>query len=448
MNKKTLILLAIALPFLTIGAGCATKVAVNPTDNAASSTAVVATTTVQVAAFSIKELGITFNIPTQYKDEINYQISSDGKAALMYWNNHISKDVMGQDSNCKPGELGKITKGINPINSETGDARDPIAGTDIKVGNNYITIEGPQDLCTGDKNLQKSITDMIEALENAVPTVRDSAHPYTVGTLTYQNNTYGFAFPYPADTVVTANTPQGGRTHFYIGGPDEKGGPGVWVKANTNNQTLQQAFDENYNKLKADAISGADYKLNDLYTSDLKVDGKDAKELYVNNFGDVGSTMVTVVNNGYVYLIAGGQKKGDLDNFLSTYKFTSPAVATNTTITYKNTKYGFSLTLPKEWIGYSTAERVLEWGDFGKSDSIDYGFVKGKELESLFNISIHSTTQWKNLQASEGPVPIYLGEHEGIILGWSGSQDASNENMVRRSQVDEIVASFKWVDKN
>ncbi|KKR07861.1 MAG: hypothetical protein UT32_C0006G0008 [Parcubacteria group bacterium GW2011_GWC2_39_14] len=116
-------------------------------------------------------------------------------------------------------------------------------------------------------------------------------------------------------------------------------------------------------------------------------------------------------------------------------------------IPYTNKKYGFELKFPGEWEGYASGERVLDWGDLGKSDSIDYGFIKNKELESLFNISIHSVVQWKKIQASEGPVPTYLGEFEGLVLGWAGSQDASEANRVRRSQVDEIIASFKWIDQ-
>lgn len=167
----------------------------------------------------------------------------------------------------------------------------------------------------------------------------------------YKNDTYGFEFKNPSNKVVTPNMPSnrwGTGIGYTDGGPNEKGSWKVDVKENTSEQTLQQAFDENYNKLKADAMSGADFKVKDLYISDIKVNGIDAKELYVDNFGDVGSIMVTVVNNGNVYMIAGGQKKGDLDQFLSTFKFTPPTNVTNTTITYENTKYGFSLEFPQE----------------------------------------------------------------------------------------------------
>ncbi|KKQ78620.1 MAG: hypothetical protein UT02_C0061G0005 [Parcubacteria group bacterium GW2011_GWC2_38_7] len=116
-------------------------------------------------------------------------------------------------------------------------------------------------------------------------------------------------------------------------------------------------------------------------------------------------------------------------------------------IPYTNEKYSFELKLPGEWEGFSSEERALNWGDLGASDSIDFGFMQNEALESLFNISIHSVSQWEKISASEGPVPTALGDKNGIVIAWSGGQDASEVNMARRSQVDEIVASFKWVEE-
>ncbi len=63
------------------------------------------------------------------------------------------------------------------------------------------------------------------------------------------------------------------------------------------------------------------------------------------------------------------------------------------TINYKNEKYGFELTFPDAWRGYTAKPRVLDWGMLGISDSVDFGFG---ERDSLFNISVHSKIQWKN----------------------------------------------------
>lgn len=151
----------------------------------------------------------------------------------------------------------------------------------------------------------------------------------TVGG-TYQETTYGFAFAYPANTTVKTIWPSPrfgtGKSYDVVGtlggGAFTKSSYDVNVKENTSNQTLQQVFDENYNRLKKDATPGGEYQLKDLYTSDIKVSGVDAKAVFVDHFGDSGSTMVSIVHNGFVYLIAGGDKKGDLDQFLSTFTFT------------------------------------------------------------------------------------------------------------------------------
>jgi len=122
--------------------------------------------------------------------------------------------------------------------------------------------------------------------------------------------------------------------------------------------------------------------------------------------------------------------------------------AANANIIYTNKKYNFELQLPKDWLGYATQERVLDWGTLGKADSIDFGFKKGQELESLFNISIYSGAMWKELQATEGPKPTYLGEDEGIVLGWDISQDTSDDTMMaRRAEVQKIAESFLWTNK-
>ncbi len=117
-------------------------------------------------------------------------------------------------------------------------------------------------------------------------------------------------------------------------------------------------------------------------------------------------------------------------------------------IQYKNEKYGFTMKFPGEWQGFEVQERVLEWGDLGFGNSMDFGFTKEGQLESLFNISVHTKDAWKELAASEGPKPTFLGENDEYVLGWSLSQDASDEMMIaRRGQASEIISSFEWLKK-
>lgn len=178
MIKNHLFLLATATSILTIGVGCTARVPNNQTNTnnnaTASATAVVATTTDLTTAFSIRELGITFDIPMQYKDELAYEIKQaepNGPVAYMYSKRFILKDIMGNDSNCEPGEIGAITKN-KTLYTMTGDTRAPDPRTDIKVGDEYVTIDGPQDLCTSNKELQKSLEELSKMLRRTITTVR------------------------------------------------------------------------------------------------------------------------------------------------------------------------------------------------------------------------------------------------------------------------------------
>ncbi|MDO8499981.1 MAG: hypothetical protein Q7S66_05010 [bacterium] len=140
-----------------------------PTDNPVSNSKP------QIATFTIKEFGITFQIPAIYKDDIAYKINDLnyekkdarplGATAYLY-----SKSVLAKDSNCGAGSIGAISLGTKLYNQE-GDERSANKNVDVKIGNDYVSIEGPQDLCTGSKDLQKEIMDRVTALHSALLTV-------------------------------------------------------------------------------------------------------------------------------------------------------------------------------------------------------------------------------------------------------------------------------------
>ncbi|HYE22185.1 MAG TPA: hypothetical protein VD998_01195 [Verrucomicrobiae bacterium] len=140
----------------------------------------------------------------------------------------------------------------------------------------------------------------------------------------FVNEKYGFEFQHPESTVVTKNEPSGRfgtGVNFSVSEPDSKWIYSVDVKPNNAGLTTEQVFTENYDFYKNLATQYTEFRADDLYVSDIKVSDIDAKMLYIDNFGDVGSTMVSVTYNGYVYMIAGGIHKGELDSFLKTFKF-------------------------------------------------------------------------------------------------------------------------------
>lgn len=110
-------------------------------------------------------------------------------------------------------------------------------------------------------------------------------------------------------------------------------------------------------------------------------------------------------------------------------------------IVYKNSKYGFSLTFPQTWKGYATKSRTLNWGLFGTSDSVDFGF---SVQDSLFNISVHSKKQWQQINSEEGPKPAYLGENSQYVFGYATAQYAANDTInARMAEIPDIVKTFK-----
>jgi len=197
MAKNTLLLLAVATTILIVGAGCAKQDTVSPTDNSPSSTTVAATTTELMVSFPIKELGITLSIPVEYKDDLAYEIKQSSQNIAYFY----SKSALEKYASCGPGSVGAIIKGTKTYDLE-GIERAPVIGYDIKIGNEYITIDGPQDRCTSDDVLQDAILARTNALRQALPTVRAlaaSSANSTTNWKTYTNSTVGFTFKYPTN---------------------------------------------------------------------------------------------------------------------------------------------------------------------------------------------------------------------------------------------------------
>jgi len=114
-------------------------------------------------------------------------------------------------------------------------------------------------------------------------------------------------------------------------------------------------------------------------------------------------------------------------------------------IPYNDSMYGFSLTFPQTWKGFTTKNRTLDWGSFGTSDSIDFSLP---DQEALFNISVHTKSQWQKIDAKslEMPHPTYLGENDKYVFGYDQAQYAANDTMITRmNEIKDIVKTFKIV---
>lgn len=123
---------------------------------------------------------------------------------------------------------------------------------------------------------------------------------------------------------------------------------------------------------------------------------------------------------------------------------TNQTVDRSQDIVYSNSKYGFGLTFPQSWKGYTVKNRILNWGSNGTSDSLDFGFPA---QDSLLNISMHTKSQWQKIKSEAGPTPTYLGENSRYVFGYSTAQDASNSTMIARMQeIQDIIKTFELVE--
>lgn len=119
---------------------------------------------------------------------------------------------------------------------------------------------------------------------------------------------------------------------------------------------------------------------------------------------------------------------------------TKEAVPTSEEVLYHNEEYDFSLTFPTEWSDMHVTLRTLDWGSLETSPSFDFGF---EAQDSLFNISIFTKSQWRDLKAQQQLSPTYLGENTTYVFGYSIAQDAANESLAERmGEVGEIVKTF------
>lgn len=100
----------------------------------------------------------------------------------------------------------------------------------------------------------------------------------------------------------------------------------------------------------------------------------------------------------------------------------------STDLSYVNEDYGFTLSFPAEWAGYTV-----------RKDGNAYFF--GLSGEDLFAVSVLTTEEWDNLPDNE-PHPGYLGEKDGTVFAWSGSQDNSPSLYDRRFEAEDILGTF------
>ncbi len=114
-------------------------------------------------------------------------------------------------------------------------------------------------------------------------------------------------------------------------------------------------------------------------------------------------------------------------------------------IEYINTQYGFSLTLPDTWKGYTveeTSEDSISVYRFKLPSEGDEIFEKGDHL--IFLLSIYPKKTWFDLQWEGEPDPCYLREHDDYIFDYSIAQHSPSDFSQRLEEVKDVVWTLKF----
>ena len=130
-----------------------------------------------------------------------------------------------------------------------------------------------------------------------------------------------------------------------------------------------------------------------------------------------------------------------------------PADETTDWQTYRNEKYGFSLSFLDEWEGYGVEmykienipDRYLETTSFLNGEAVVYFSLEGGP-SSLLKIYIHTRNQWNNMTKT----PTYITENDKYVFSFDNSimrMDKLDDFLYDRWQeTTTLVDTFKFVD--
>ncbi|OGH67977.1 MAG: hypothetical protein A3C15_01635 [Candidatus Magasanikbacteria bacterium RIFCSPHIGHO2_02_FULL_50_9b] len=121
----------------------------------------------------------------------------------------------------------------------------------------------------------------------------------------------------------------------------------------------------------------------------------------------------------------------------------SPPAPISQEIVYTNTKLGFTVIMPPKWKDFTVSQRQIDWGTF-KTNSVDIGLPG---IESLFNISVMTVQEWKQLQAENLANNIgVLAQNDTVVVSGASAQSVSSEYVERFAEIGGILKTVKIVE--
>ncbi len=131
----------------------------------------------------------------------------------------------------------------------------------------------------------------------------------------------------------------------------------------------------------------------------------------------------------------------------------SPSISPSATVSptiYKNSKYGFELTLPSSWKNYAVGEKNQSTYGYIYYFGLPFTDSNWQQEEdmpagsaSLFALSVFTLEQWDKVQAEGGPFPTVIKTTDKYVYTWSVGQAYPLELGKYRDDPETIISSFK-----
>lgn len=332
----------------------------------------------------------------------------------------------------------------------------------------------------------KSNSDQTRPQVSATPTVSPILDP-TANWKTYVNSQHGYSVKYPSNLKIDENTLNSAIFNIIQTSPGPSGFPTFYISvmpnpagsvrdSNIYDSLSQPTLDKIFNLRVGEELDqvtardlGGFWNINMQYKrlNDEIIDNNNFLVLEnLKAYGGVTDKRLFLKMNDKIYMIGAYNFTNNFKLFYSTFKFTDQNQATvgSGPQTYINKKYGFQLTFPDDWKGYSVIENSwTSWTPNGQGTSStenknagplitfrDPRWTNEKRLQDI-PIMVITPSAWalivsEKMGVSAAPVPpAWLGQNQNFVFAtpprWYGFTTVVDNNQMQEAV--DIAKTFK-----
>lgn len=158
--------------------------------------------------------------------------------------------------------------------------------------------------------------------------------------------------------------------------------------------------------------------------------------------------LVAILGVSYWYYIKYVQPTGTTTLNPSPSATTTTSPSTSASLTYANQDYGYTLTLPGAWQGYSMKKSADQSAtafytlDLPSSDS--------PGVYEAFYLYVYTPTQWSAIQKEPGPVPYFINQNSQYVFAYGLNSGAPASDWKDKSTItpdfitNNVISTFQF----